>query len=205
MSRVHYPTSNQELLPLGGVSVAPKKGSDDKQNSDEEGVFLSKIALEEAAKNKTKKKDSQNSDEEGVFLSKIALENSNSSASSGRKLLEFSGRLPLSLRPIEMAAFLTLLEPKDRIHYKYKPEELGELDKATPVKIPVKDEEILPKTKVKLLNEVKGQGGVEPGPREYLSSREVKALLFMTSLGILLILGVFLKLQTKRIRVAKDR
>lgn len=214
MYRVHYPSGDQELLPLGGISVAPKLVSGDKQNSDEEGVFLSKIALEEAKKNKTKNKDRQNSDEEGVFLSKIALENANTSnsASKARKLLDYVGRLPLSLRPIEMAAFLTLLEPKDFIHYRYKPDELGELDKAPPVRVPVRDEVITPRTKGKAKEAVSSQAGrnapivgIEPGKSENLSGREVRTLLFMTSLGILLILGVFLKLQTRKTRVAKEK
>jgi len=68
-----------------------------------------------------------------------------------------------------------------------------------------KKPKVTKKRKINESQELIVQTTVDPLMKNYLSSVEVRMMLLVTAVGMALILGVYLKLQTKRVRFAKDK
>jgi len=122
--------------------------------------------------------------------------------------------LSLSLRPIEIATFLTTLEQGEdnrNLIEEVEPQlhETSEGPQQTNSSFRKdQSEKKIAKPKRKKNPTPRSQSPItvpDPLKKNYLSSVEVRMMLLVTALGVALILGVYMRLQTRRVRSLKDK
>lgn len=172
-----YPVNSSSILP-GVGKIQPISGGGANQNSEEEGVFLSQAALEQM------KKDAEERERQRGNQRQLLLADS----------IDYS----FSLRPVEIKAFLTILEPTDALDDELALEQRKRWEEERKERERQRAE--IEKNRTKITQTGQTSSIL---PQIYVSNIEVKSMLIFTVIGVGLIVVTYLKLSSRGKRRVK--